>query len=230
MTNKIQKLLYLDVFIVSLIVLGCFLTAICTNQMVVGKLKHPRVTALNYGNIKFGLIWGTKQYNYGYGDRDEETYLVYNEYEDQHNIPLIITTLSFIGVATIFTVVSTIFALMNTITVPIQTIHGSLGLYIWNGIAGGFGLLSIILYTIMFETTIKDNIQSPNEDEFSTEDPAKVGYSFWLLLCGVILVTTNIGIVYLAGKAADPDFFKRKSKIEVNEKQQNEAVADGIMF
>lgn len=61
---------------------------------------------------------------------------VYNEYEDQHNIPLIITTLSFIGVATIFTVVSTIFALMNTITVPIQTIHGSLGLYIWNGIAG----------------------------------------------------------------------------------------------
>lgn len=75
MTNKIQKLLYLDVFIVSLIVLGCFLTAICTNQMVVGKLKHPRVTALNYGNIKFGLIWGTKQYNYGYGDRDEETYL-----------------------------------------------------------------------------------------------------------------------------------------------------------
>lgn len=82
----------------------------------------------------------------------------------------------------------------------------------------------------MFETTIKDSIQSPNEDEFSTEDPAKVGYSFWLLLCGVILVTTNIGIVYLAGKAADPNFFKRKSKIEVNEKQQKEAVADGIMF
>lgn len=70
-----DKVLFLSSFLISLVVLGCFLTSIGTNQMAVGQVTQPNVEADNYGNIKFGLVWGTKQYNYGYGDRNEETYI-----------------------------------------------------------------------------------------------------------------------------------------------------------
>lgn len=208
--------------------------------MAIGQVTQLNVEAVNYGNIKFGLIWGTKQYDYGYGLRDENTFIVYDEYSpdnfvetDRKNfIPGIITTLCFIGIATIFTALSVIFSLLNTMTVPIQTIHGPHGLYIWNGIAAGCGLVALIVYTAIFKTSIDDNIQSPDERNFQFQDgeTAKVGYSFWVLLGAVILVLANIGIIFLAQRASDPDYFKRKPKTETNLKEDSKNVADGIIY
>ena len=75
-----------------------------------------------------------------------------------YNLSLVIAVIVFILVAIVFGLVATVFGLVNTLTVPIETIHGPAGLYIWNGI-GGKNFEKQSLFFVQGVDNVKDSKQ-----------------------------------------------------------------------
>lgn len=96
----------------------------------------------------------------------------------------------------VFGLVTMGFAIFNIFGKPIETITGPIGLYLWNGTASLFAFLEMILFVILFQTTLKKNFMEKDAyEKFDVSDYTKLGYSFFLVLCAVVLFLINIVIL-----------------------------------
>lgn len=72
-------------------------------------------------------------------------------------------------------------SIWNTVSNPYQVYFSIYGLYIYNAIAAGSLLLSMILWGAMFAQDLTHNIPSYKtlKEKFSTDGLAQLGYSYW---------------------------------------------------
>ncbi|XP_072026751.1 clarin-1-like isoform X2 [Amphiura filiformis] len=184
------------------------------------------------GIVRFGLFSGCKRFNYGLGVRDPTCFSVFKEHEDVYNLKIVITVIVFILGAIVFGLVATVFGLVNTLTVPIETIHGPVGLYVWNGIGAICAFIAWILYLSLYHTDIKHNVLNKVDSStpyFFQTDRVEFGYSYWLLIAGFILFLLNIFFVFLAQCVQDPKFLWRKNKENTSDSNRND-VGLGLMY
>ncbi|XP_071502558.1 clarin-2-like [Diadema antillarum] len=159
------------------------------------------------GLVTFGIIYGYKQFNYGFGARERLTYIVFVEYEDVYNTDLVVVTLVFMIPAVVFAVVATFFSYLNTTRVPTETLHGRPGLYLWNGIGLLACVLSLSVYAALYLTEIQYEALSV-EDRQSTggfyTDRSLLGYSYWLVVASAVLYVFNLILILMTQLVQDP--------------------------
>lgn len=111
-----------------------------------------------------------------------------------------LTTIIFLSVAVLFSLFSAVMALVNIAFNPIEPVLSVFGLYIWNGIASGCTLMTVILWGALFGSSLSQNIAVPDtlrsELRYDSSGLAQLGFCFWLLLIPMIFHAANIGILY----------------------------------
>ncbi|XP_033632863.1 clarin-1-like [Asterias rubens] len=185
------------------------------------------------GRCNFGLLQGCKKFNWGLGGRDWTCFKVFSEHEDVYSVGYPIACFIFLIIAIIFALVSTIFGLVNTLTVPIETIHGVMGLYLWNAVGAAACLIAWVVYLILYLSQLtrnvlnKEDMGSPNN--FRTTS-VNFGFSFWLVVVSFFLFLLNILFVFLAHLLQDPNFLRKKKKESEMAKGSGNTVGLGLMY
>lgn len=117
----------------------------------------------------------------------------------------------------VFGIISMGFAVFNVCGKPIETITGPMGLYIWNGIALLFAVLDMVMFLVLFLTTIKKNFFLEEELQlFSTEDYTGMGYSFYMIPCAIAMYLINIILLVCSGYKLRCSFSSEAEKVVDN--------------
>uniref|UniRef100_A0A1L8DA18 Putative conserved plasma membrane protein n=1 Tax=Nyssomyia neivai TaxID=330878 RepID=A0A1L8DA18_9DIPT len=115
------------------------------------------------------------------------------------NAGLWLTTILFLCITIIFTFLCTVQSLANILSNPVWSIFSVYGLYIWNGLAIGFAVLTLILYGSLFAVYIRYNIAVRHtltiNTILSSDGLASLGFSYWILFGPIVLHSINIGLL-----------------------------------
>ncbi|XP_781677.3 clarin-1 [Strongylocentrotus purpuratus] len=180
----------------------------------------------------FGLFYGCKKFNYGLGGRKYNCYSVFSEHAEVYDTGMVIAVIIFLIPAAIFALISTIFGLVNILTVPIETLHGPVGLYIWNLIGVLCTAVSIILYLVIYITQIRFEVLNQADrappHNFNTSR-VDFGFSFWLVVATFIILCVNIVLVFLAHMVENPNLLSSKKK-SMNVSGKGGDIGLGIMY
>lgn len=94
-----------------------------------------------------------------------------------------LTTVIFLALTATFILISAIFSIVNVVFNPVEAILNVFGLYIWNGIASGLALITIILWISLFATSLTNNIAITDtlrqDARYTSDGLATIGVSFW---------------------------------------------------
>ncbi|XP_071793766.1 clarin-1-like isoform X2 [Asterias amurensis] len=185
------------------------------------------------GLIHFGLFNGVKQFNYGFSSRPPQSFSIFSEHKDVYSVGYPIACFIFLIIAIIFALVSTIFGLVNTLTVPIETIHGVMGLYLWNAVGAAACLIAWVVYLILYLSHLTRNVLNQEDmgypNNFRTTS-VNFGFSFWLVVVSFFLFLLNILFVFLAHLLQDPNFLRKKKKESEMAKGSGNTVGLGLMY
>ncbi len=91
-----------------------------------------------------------------------------------------------------------------------------------------------MIYLVLYLTQLQENILNETDMNspynFTTEE-VSLGYSFYLLLVGIIFLCVNLPFSYLTQRAQDPDLLWRKRKAKSHEETADKEVAGlGLMY
>ncbi|XP_055381491.1 uncharacterized protein LOC129612062 [Condylostylus longicornis] len=123
-----------------------------------------------------------------------------------------VCTVTCLIITLIFSTTGCIFSIINCFWSPVEPILNIFGLFIWNGIAAGFGFLTMIIWGILYETTLKYNVAITDTlrypDPYSSDGLSNLGYSYFILLAEISFSLINIGLLvlrnYLLSKIPPP--------------------------
>ncbi|XP_014786516.1 clarin-2 isoform X2 [Octopus bimaculoides] len=140
--------------------IGCLFASLTTDHWVEVRPEiHVANVTANKTNayIYFGLFAGSRNLDVGLGDRVGNL-VVSQNIKDMNlmDYGMWITVVILHLLAIVWAVVAAGFTLFNLFGKPIETITGPFGLYVWNGCAASFTLLSIVIFLILFKTSIYD--------------------------------------------------------------------------
>jgi len=111
-----------------------------------------------------------------------------------------LTTIIFLSVTAAFSLFSALMALVNIAFNPIEPVLSVFGLYIWNGIASGSTLMTLILWGALFGSTLSQNIAITDtlafEFLYNSNGLAQLGLCYWLLFIPLVFHASNIGLLY----------------------------------
>jgi len=111
-----------------------------------------------------------------------------------------LATVIFLATTAAFSSLSALMALVNVAFNPIEPIFSVFGLYIWNGIASGSTLITMILWGALFGTSLSQNVAITDtlasEFSYSSNGLAQLGFCYWLLFIPLIFHPINIGLLY----------------------------------
>ncbi|CAD7084899.1 unnamed protein product [Hermetia illucens] len=122
------------------------------------------------------------------------------------------STVTFISFSIIFTTFSAILSIVNVIFNPVELIFNIFGLYVWNALSATSMILVLILWGVLFDTSLQyniaitDTLQSPTP--YSSDGLATMGYSCWIIFAPLTFCVVNISLLlfrkYLIEKRAPP--------------------------
>ncbi|KAH6948842.1 hypothetical protein HPB50_026578 [Hyalomma asiaticum] len=154
------------------------------------------------GEVSFGLFHGKKTLNYGLGPR-HSTFSIKEELQKNPTLMIFglwLVTVLGISLAVVFGLVSCIFAIVNSVMTPVEAITGRAGLYLWNTVGGLFCLVAIISWVVQFYLKLSHNVMTQDEqnDKWTSEGRASLGYSFYFLVVALVLFSLNVCILVVA--------------------------------
>ncbi|XP_055691748.1 clarin-3-like [Lutzomyia longipalpis] len=115
------------------------------------------------------------------------------------NAGLWLSSVVFLCITIFFALLCTVQSLTNILSNPIWSIFSVYGLYIWNGLAIAFAILTLILWGSLFATSIQYNIAVRHtltvNSILKSEGLASLGFSYWILFGPILLHSINIGLL-----------------------------------
>ncbi|XP_054167216.1 clarin-3-like [Oppia nitens] len=156
------------------------------------------------GEIYFGLFYGTKVLNYGFGNRITGISMK-QELSKNDNFMVFglwLFTVLCVAIAMLFGIVSSVFAIINTVMTPIEVITGIQGLFLWNGLAALFCMFGGISWLFQYKNSLRRNVLTQDEqsDGWTSDGRSWFGYSYFFVIIALVLFLLNIILVYLAIK------------------------------
>ncbi|KAG9339842.1 hypothetical protein JZ751_022344 [Albula glossodonta] len=151
------------------------------------------------GDIYFGLFQGGKIRKCGLGSRRSKIY-IFPKLVRKLNGGLHVIIILFLFTAIGFASVSLAFCIYNAKKIPYQSIKGPPGLYLWNFIAGLFGVFAIVCFiAAMKRHRLTERVANFKEDIFQfvvlEEDYA---FSFWLCVASTATHAANFIVVAMS--------------------------------
>lgn len=111
-----------------------------------------------------------------------------------------LTTVIFMSLSCVLALISGFFSMINIIFNPYRMLTSTFGLYIWNGIAAGLVLLTMIFWLSLHLIFISNNVAITDtlgvEAIYSSDGLASLGFSYWILLVSIFSHLINIAFVY----------------------------------
>ncbi|XP_072110592.1 clarin-1 isoform X1 [Mobula birostris] len=155
------------------------------------------------GAIRYGIFHGQRLRQCGLGGRSFQI-TFFPTLLDAIPASLHVMVLLFSVAIIVFALVATGFFMFNAFGRPYETLHGPMGLYLWNTIACSCGFMVMILFTSEVKVHhLSEKIANYREGSFVFETYTEVfGYSFWLVFgcslvhCSNILLIRFIGIQF----------------------------------
>ncbi|XP_018604107.1 clarin-1 isoform X2 [Scleropages formosus] len=152
------------------------------------------------GRVAYGLFHGQRLRQCGLGGRP----LRFSFFPDLMGVipmGLHVSVLLFCALLVVFSSVTSAFCLYNAFGSPYETLHGPLGLYLWNLISCLCGSLAMILFASEVKVhRLSEKIANFNERSFVYKTQAEqFDRSFWIILFVFLTHAVNILLVRLAG-------------------------------
>ncbi|KAI6175846.1 hypothetical protein M3Y97_00734100 [Aphelenchoides bicaudatus] len=198
-----RKLAIVCSLIVYLLVISLVLAALLTEFWVEANVKRHGVDS-DLNIVSSGLFSGIRQLDYGLGPRRQFFTII----DEIHNNTSFISKGSwifiifFIALGLLFTFIGLIVALLNTLIEEVSTVLGPEGLYIWSTLSFFSYMVSILLFSRQFTSTIVKNVLLPEQIEagFNSAGLARFGVSFWLFSAGTLLLFVPCVLIFASSK------------------------------
>uniref|UniRef100_H3B4H8 Clarin 2 n=1 Tax=Latimeria chalumnae TaxID=7897 RepID=H3B4H8_LATCH len=196
------------------------------------------------GDIYYGLFQGGKIRQCGLGGRRSKFTGNFSKFKKKQHFrekyltgflqffPHMVKTLNtalhvmiiiFLSIAIAFALVSFGFCIYNAIRIPYQSIKGPTGIYLWNLIAGAFGVFAVVSFMAAVKLHhLTDRIANFRENGFQFLT-LEEGYefSFWLCVASTVVHVVNLPLVAISGIHV-PKFKAKTEEVTVT--------ADGLMY
>lgn len=129
-----------------------------------------------------------------------------------------VSTIVSAAVSMVFGVVAVGFAVFNLFGKPIETITGPLGLYLWNGLGFVFSLIEVVIFLVLFLTSLSKNflVMDNDRNSFNVEGHTTPGFSFYLLVVATVLYLVNIILLLCTGYKLKCSFSSEAEKVVDN--------------
>ncbi|XP_078266021.1 clarin-1 [Rhinoraja longicauda] len=213
MANKQKRVIFTGGALLSFASVLTALVALGTQSWVEGSLLcQTGVQLVNasgaelhkfIGAISYGMFHGQRLRECGLGGRHFQ-FAFFPTLLDGIPAGLHVLVLLFAAAVIVFALVATGFFMFNAFGRPYETLHGPVGLYLWNAIACSCGFMVMILFTSEVKIHhLSEKIANYKEESFVFKTYTEVfGYSFWLVFactmihCSNILLIRSIGIQF----------------------------------
>lgn len=128
-----------------------------------------------------------------------------------------VTSIISAALSIVFGFISMGFAIFNICGKPIETVTGPMGLYIWNGIAFLFAVLDMVMFLVLFLTSLKKKYLLENDVyNGDLKDYTNPGYSFYFVPAAVAMYLINIILLVCSGYKIRCSFSSEAEKIVDN--------------
>ncbi|XP_022663692.1 clarin-3-like isoform X4 [Varroa destructor] len=160
-------------FLISCLAICLLSASLLTHNWLVAKVRMVRDTTIDsvfleqegvhpvdndkfHGTVQFGLFYGKKVLNYGYGPRATGFSMkeVFRADPELMHYPLYICTVVGIAFALFFTIIGSVLSVVNSVMTPVEKINGAVGLYTWNGLSVSTTIIPRLTAIASYEVTI----------------------------------------------------------------------------
>ncbi|CAB3993907.1 Hypothetical predicted protein [Paramuricea clavata] len=199
--------------LLALCAIGAITYALLSEELVSCKIRrNVSNKTFDAGWKKFGLIRGCEEiqpFKFGGSARDK-CFQVFKEFDNVFNLKILYAVIGCLVVGGIVLILSAGLSFYNEFTKSSYVILGSVGLYIFNGVAFFFMLCAVGLFSGLYHQQIKKNVLKSSEiDEgFNSEDNASLKFSFWILVGACFLPLINMLLTFLNSARAKSYFNK----------------------
>ncbi|XP_018575915.1 uncharacterized protein LOC108914566 [Anoplophora glabripennis] len=205
------------------IAMALLVASLGTKHWVNAKAKRVKNPMESDGKIHFGLFDGRKDLNVAYGWRTYEIDVIHLlKYEPEFLIyGFWLGTVVTICLGLLFSTFSAVFAAINTATTTSRCLTSVPGLYLWNFLALVSDIIAICCWIAQFYINIQYNVLSreDKDNEWTSENMAELGYSFWFVVGAAVATFVNIIIVFIANSEKEVE-----TVIPVLEEKTNGAI------
>ncbi|XP_051874412.1 clarin-1 isoform X1 [Pristis pectinata] len=152
------------------------------------------------GAIRYGIFHGQRLRECGLGGRSFQI-TFFPTLLDAIPASIHVMVLLFSAAVIVFALVAAGFFTFNAFGRPYETLHGPMGLYLWNAIACSCGFMVMILFTSEVKIHhLSEKIANYKEESFVFETYTEMfGYSFWLVFACTMIHCSNILLIRLIG-------------------------------
>ncbi|KAL1137646.1 hypothetical protein AAG570_009342 [Ranatra chinensis] len=178
------------------------------------------ITRKSDGKIYFGLFYGQKELNVGYGWRQENKLL--QKEPDFMMYSVWQATKYCMYFALLFSAAAAVFAVVNTAITPVGDITGIPGLYIWNIISMLLQISAVSLWVWQYYRKLRYNVMSADDKKlsWSSDGMSYFGHSLWLVVASIIIQAINVIFIY----TGTTELRHKKSAAPVIEEKSNGAI------
>ncbi|XP_072547251.1 clarin-1 isoform X1 [Salminus brasiliensis] len=152
------------------------------------------------GTVSYGLFHGQRLKQCGLGGRPL-SFSFFPDLVDVMPASLHVTVIFFCAVLILFSSICCAFFMFNSFGNPYETLHGPLGLYLWNMISCLCSCMVLILYAAEVKLhRLSETIANYKEGSFVYKTRSeKFDRSFWLIFLVFLVHCLNILLIRLAG-------------------------------
>uniref|UniRef100_UPI00398F5A3E clarin-1 isoform X2 n=1 Tax=Pristiophorus japonicus TaxID=55135 RepID=UPI00398F5A3E len=152
------------------------------------------------GGISYGIFHGQRLRQCGLGGRSFRI-TFFPTLLGAIPASLHVSVILFAAAFIVFALVAAGFFMFNAFGRPYETLHGPMGLYLWNTIACSCGFMVMILFTSEVKIHhLSEKIANYKEGNFVFKTHTEMfGYSFWLVFACAMMHCISILLIRLAG-------------------------------
>ncbi|XP_028856003.1 clarin-1 [Denticeps clupeoides] len=174
-------------------------TVLCKTGAQLVNASEPELEKF-IGRVSYGLFHGQRVKQCGLGGRPFR-FSFFPDLLEAIPVSLHVSVIFFCGVLILFSCVCTAFSMYNAFGSPYETLHGPLGLYLWNAICCFCSCLVMILFASEVRIhRLSERIANYNEASFLYKTHAeKFDRSFWLIFLTFLVHGLNVLLIRLAG-------------------------------
>ncbi|KAK6493831.1 clarin-2-like [Huso huso] len=233
MPALLKKTLFCLASILSIASVVLLVTALVTQKWVTGKIlcktgadlvnaSDPELVKF-IGDIYYGMFQGGKNWQCGLGNRRSKIY-IFPHLVKKLNSALHMIIIIFLFIAMAFALVSLVFCIYNARKIPYQSIKGPAGIYLWNFIAGLFGISGIISFIAALKLhRLTERVANFPENVFQFVTLEEhYGFSFWLCVASTATHGANFLVVAITGI--------RFPKVKIKKAEEPTVTADDLLY
>jgi len=218
MTIRTRALIF-STFFGSCIAIGLLLVSLTTNHWVRAYPRRRNSTD-SKGEVNFGLFYGNKDLNYGFGTRSHPitVYTFIQNEPDTMNFWLWLITALGTGFGLLSCAIAAIASVLKAASAAKK--RGTMVLLFASNISSAAAqVIAFICWLVQFYQYLTHNVLAMEDHKWYSHGLAYLGYSFYLLIAATLVVVLNIMVLIYAKRCEHHD----RQRLEPPSEEKNQS-------